>query len=400
MDAFNKYFTPTALSFAIALSLQPAYAEAPGGEQGCNPETIQALIADREEDSLEDWGIWCGVDTYLAAITEDEPTAAGGTTGARARLRSLFHRGDGEAWDPAAGLEIQGAGGGGGGGGNEPPGGGGGGGGNEPPGGGGGGGGNEPPGGGGGGEPPEDDLVGYAVTFSTDATGKDPGVGPESYESIHGMRVELETSEDGDTVTYAFYGIGDEGNPYEEDSFGNDKDLKEKTDVDGDSFDAKRNNEPGNPIRLSGDEVLQLYWAGTFNRNLNTEDDGDDEVDHLTTFFVVGVPTPLADIQDMINGAVSASYLGKSYAFKKDVSIDVNFGTESWSGSWSGGKGHNFGASGDVSGNGITSTSVTDVDSGTVNGTFYGGGAEALGGAYEVTKDSVTEGDVFSTIKQ
>ena len=55
---------------------------------------------------------------------------------------------------------------------------------------------------------------------------------------------------------------------------------------------------------------------------------------------------------------------------------------------------------GDVSGNGITSTSVTGVDSGTVNGTFYGSGAGALGGAYEVTKDSVTQGDVFSATKQ
>jgi hypothetical protein len=214
------------------------------------------------------------------------------------------------------------------------------------------------------------------------------------------MRLEMEQSEDGDSVTYAFYGLGDPDNPYEGDTFGNDKDRKEKTDVDDDSFDARRNDEPGNPVRLSGDEILQIYWGGTFSRNLNTEDDGDDEPDHLTTFYVVGVPTPLADIQDMINGAVSASYMGKSFALNKNVSIDVNFGTESWSGNWSGGKGFDFGASGDITGSDITSTSVTGVDGGTVNGTFYGGGAAAIGGAYEVTKGASTQGDVFSATKQ
>lgn len=119
--------------------------------------------------------------------------------------------------------------------------------------------------------------------------------------------------------------------------------------------------------------------------------------------FVAGIVTSAADMSALRANNISAVYNG--YAFQgAPVTINVNFGTASWSGSWNNGAGRDgFHASGGITGSNIQSTSVSATDGpayGSVNGSFYGSQAAALGGVVDVTKDSGRYVDLYLTTKQ
>jgi hypothetical protein len=113
--------------------------------------------------------------------------------------------------------------------------------------------------------------------------------------------------------------------------------------------------------------------------------------------FVGGPLTPLADIQQLQTNQVIAGYEGRSDFHNQNVGIEVNFTTGKFGGSWTGGNAyHNvvpvsFEASGNlVGGQHIVANSINSlqpgvaVTGGTLRGSFYGGGAAAVAGAYEV----------------
>lgn len=143
--------------------------------------------------------------------------------------------------------------------------------------------------------------------------------------------------------------------------------------------------------------------------------------------FVAGIVTSAADMSELRANNITAVYNGHAFYNGTPVTINVNFGTASWSGSWNNGadgstwthtpsgssqqyvNGHvGFNASGTISGSNIQSTSVSATDgavSGSVRGSFYGSQAAALGGVVDITKS--TEGytnarnvDLYLTTKQ
>lgn len=127
---------------------------------------------------------------------------------------------------------------------------------------------------------------------------------------------------------------------------------------------------------------------------------GNNEVGTSTSgYYVAGVATPQAYLNSQKAGQVTATYSGGSYdgARQGTVSMTVNFGKATWSGSWSNGtdsSAMNFNASGTISGANIASNSVTAGDnnlsgvsySGSVTGTFYGQSAASIGGTSNVQK--------------
>jgi hypothetical protein len=161
--------------------------------------------------------------------------------------------------------------------------------------------------------------------------------------------------------------------------------------------------------------------------------------------YVAGVLTPLMDIAALQAGNLTAYYTGYTAGThwehdnypESPVAITVNFGNSTWSGSWnngvdgyththsadSTGQVHVFGqvgfnASGNISGANIQSTSVSTADpgatvSGSVQGSFFGPNAGALGGIVDITKSNPAGGgeygygytdaqyvDVFVTTKE
>jgi hypothetical protein len=115
-----------------------------------------------------------------------------------------------------------------------------------------------------------------------------------------------------------------------------------------------------------------------------------------------GVVTPLQDIQALIASDVVLSYSGFAFQTHQDVEIDVDFGNETFSGSFTGNAGYetdmSFTASGDLRGQHLVSTSVS-ADSGYVQATFIGSNAAGLTGVYEVTKGEATIGSNFIAIE-
>ncbi|MCU7801547.1 MAG: transferrin-binding protein-like solute binding protein [gamma proteobacterium symbiont of Lucinoma myriamae] len=100
----------------------------------------------------------------------------------------------------------------------------------------------------------------------------------------------------------------------------------------------------------------------------------------------------------MISGNLQARYTGNSALYQQDVTIDVDFGKESFSGNWKNGtnEAFDFGATGKIQGQHIVATTITG-GTGLVQGSFYGVQAKNLGGAYEVNNGVKTIRDVFAT---
>lgn len=137
----------------------------------------------------------------------------------------------------------------------------------------------------------------------------------------------------------------------------------------------------------------------------------------INTRFIYGETTGLDDLSALNVGNSVAAYSGSSLISGRSVNITVDFGANTWSGSWNGGTdsgvsasassdnlnvltgGVGFNASGTLSAANIVSTSVSATDasaiSGTVNGSFFGGDAGVLAGAVDITKSvegSYTDG--------
>lgn len=131
--------------------------------------------------------------------------------------------------------------------------------------------------------------------------------------------------------------------------------------------------------------------------------------------YVAGTATGLAFLESLNAGNVEARYVGFAMDSQVDVVIDMDFGADTWSGSWNGGRdgsvytftdenGQNyvrgevgFNASGYISGPNIVSTSISASDAesiaGRVDGSLFGSEAQVLGGLSDITK-TVSEATV------
>jgi C-lobe and N-lobe beta barrels of Tf-binding protein B len=163
----------------------------------------------------------------------------------------------------------------------------------------------------------------------------------------------------------------------------------------------------GDPI---SDQLLKDYWSGRLDLDSSQKEYWTSFDKQSSDFnMVAGILTPLNDITSMISGDVTANYRGASAAFGQSVDIAVDFGSESFSATVGGVSGDiqtqynlsndmGFSAAGVIQGQHLISTSVS-ADSGYMQGSFFGPDADVVGGAYEVTKGADTVGDVFTATK-
>lgn len=111
--------------------------------------------------------------------------------------------------------------------------------------------------------------------------------------------------------------------------------------------------------------------------------------------FVGGPLTPLADIEQLQTNGIMAGYQGSSAFHKQVVDVTVDFSGRRFEGSWRGGNPYNnvrpvdFRADGNLVGQHIVADSITGpgVTGGTLQGSFFGSQAGAVGGAYEIQVD-------------
>ncbi|MCP4234287.1 MAG: transferrin-binding protein-like solute binding protein [Aestuariibacter sp.] len=186
---------------------------------------------------------------------------------------------------------------------------------------------------------------------------------------------------------------------------------------------------------VADDQMLFGYWSD----GNDTYTDGDSDCYYYSCYsydggegtFVGGIATAQADLAALNAGNVQASYTGNtagapSYYNRSPVSMDVNFGSATWSASVNGGSDGSFtqetdsfgndyvlgqvgfNASGTISGANIASTSVSAPDatsiSGSMNGTFFGANAAAVGGIIDVNKSTADYSnsryvDTFQAVK-
>lgn len=143
--------------------------------------------------------------------------------------------------------------------------------------------------------------------------------------------------------------------------------------------------------------------------------EGDATVNGLSHTGVIGRTTAVNDIAALRLGNVIATYNGHSLTQLDQgglapMTMTVNFGQSSWSGTWNNGVSANgavgFSAAGTLSGAQFSSTpgSITALDSnnlsGSVRGAFYGAQAAAAAGIADITKNNVRHVDPFIAFKQ
>jgi hypothetical protein len=180
--------------------------------------------------------------------------------------------------------------------------------------------------------------------------------------------------------------------------------------VNGDATQAGRvylasSGAAGQPTQLlspSGASFCQCqylkwgYWGGDLrtgnasNANISRIDRG-----HINT-WVVGTPTPAADLNSLISQSATATYTGAaigsvfnngaSYMAAGGFRGTYNFGTQSGSMAITNFDGRSFAASGraPLSGANYTFPINNSAVTGSVNGTFYGPGAAETGGSFAV----------------
>lgn len=166
----------------------------------------------------------------------------------------------------------------------------------------------------------------------------------------------------------------------------------------------------------NGIEILKNYWAGAaINEDYESQysyngysSQSSGSSSGTTHAFVGGDLTSADFIAEQVsNQTVEGTYNGQSSFHQQDVAITVNFTERSFEGSWTDGQNfqdvasHDFVASGNLVGQHIVATSITGdgVTGGTLQGSFFGDEAQALGGAYEVNTSTNTFNDVFSTVE-
>lgn len=128
---------------------------------------------------------------------------------------------------------------------------------------------------------------------------------------------------------------------------------------------------------------------------------------------VIGITTSQSDMDGLLRGNVSATYNGHSLVNQGSLApmtMTVNFGQSTWTGTWNNGADANgavgFSAAGSISGSQFSSTpgSITALDSnnvsGSVRGAFYGTQAAAVGGIADITKNSVRQINPFIAFRQ
>lgn len=151
--------------------------------------------------------------------------------------------------------------------------------------------------------------------------------------------------------------------------------------------------------------------------------DGTESPQVVKQLGVIGYGTPAGDMAALKNGGVTATYTGNALTDGNGftpMTMNVNFGTGTWSGTVNGGANSNvvvgdvtktavgFNVSGGVitgstfSTNAASTFSSTDGGSisGKMGGAFFGPQAAAAGGTYDVTKNGTRYVDPFITVKQ
>lgn len=116
-------------------------------------------------------------------------------------------------------------------------------------------------------------------------------------------------------------------------------------------------------------------------------------------YYVAGIATAQNQLDALRVNNITASYKGGSFDGTRQgyVSMDVNFGTATWNGSWVGGmdaQAMNFNASGTINGANLASNSVSANQynannvsyAGNVSGSFYGNNAASIGGVSSIQK--------------
>lgn len=439
----KNIFIVSALSLAIAGTVNVHAAT--GSAEG----TESCVVQGGQGESLSEWGIWCGVATFLSALSEMDPSAAGPEgENFEIAIGDPTGRGEAEQFDPATGgdevtphvvLPAQ--------------------------------------------QPGQ--FVGYFVTQDFEGDYEtDEGYGYGTPVSqLGGIALAFEDGYDDFNEGYGDEGYGGEG--YGEFEFegvdtiaygrfnadGSPKDGAEFTSEDdfyhydnndenrrsgGDSHTAvtldadpsmvgyaysyesdysydyedqtddynnyryfgasevivyqESEEEDGPQFRsLSGPEgeILKDYWAGYQYKSTTR-----DSVYSLEMMaFVAGIATPLSDIQRLITGDVEAVYTGNSMIYDQAVRLNVNFGGQTFTGEFGDGyeyaksnsgiamdKDISFTASGVIDGINLISTEVS-ADSGFVQGTFFGEGGRIVGGGYDVTIDQDRIVDAFTAVE-
>ncbi|MGH1373950.1 MAG: transferrin-binding protein-like solute binding protein [Cellvibrionaceae bacterium] len=153
-------------------------------------------------------------------------------------------------------------------------------------------------------------------------------------------------------------------------------------------------------------QVLKDYWNGYYTGQETDSNSG--VVGETNRTFVAGIATPISDINQLISDNTSLVYSGNSLNLLQSARVVVNFGDKSYQAQFGDmdaktksirgieeTKNMSFTSQGVVSGQRLISTSVS-ADRGIMEATFYGAGAERVGGVYDVTISGDRITDVFT----
>lgn len=214
------------------------------------------------------------------------------------------------------------------------------------------------------------------------------------------------TSLDGTAPTYPE--SGELGNPYFSGNYFHFDRYDSVDGAEGHAYIGGNVNEDNIPVA-----------TGYFGRNLYSYMNGNNcegdcygyTSDSTYGVFVAGIVTSATDMSALRANGISAVYTGSAFNYGTPVTMQVNFGPGTWSGSWNNGADGNtwthtpsgttqlyvrgqvgFNASGTITGSNIQSTSVSATDgavSGMVKGSFFGSQAAALGGVVDITKTKI-----------
>lgn len=153
-------------------------------------------------------------------------------------------------------------------------------------------------------------------------------------------------------------------------------------------------------------ESLKDYWVGYFDIYPVSV-----EANDFSASFVAGALTPLSDVQALIRDNVSAIYSGNSHGTDQDVEIVFNFGAKTFNAEVGDinmyakqdfgidpNQDMSFTAEGRIVDQHFVSQSVS-VDSGIMQGSFYGRDARIAGGVYDVTINGNRVNDVYTVVE-
>ena len=417
----NKKFAASALSLAIAAAVQPT----PVMAENC-------VDKGRDGTSVNEWGVWCGVDKYLNDLSSQAPTAAGAEGGESfasdvsniARDSKQFDHVPDANTDHIALPVVA-----------------------------------------------EDEYVGYFArydlkqTYTYDyETGYGNAVTEVRDADVGGFALALEDNDGGygaptllsqtpdvpDKVAYVMFspnGTAIEGHVYNENASGYAGDVYYQkyavvnvdpgveTTVFFQGDDETRQNGYGSAVysghavfgytptayfsEADEDHVLESYFAGRAFNGIETDaysgSTYSDTMDGKLTTFVAGQLTPAAVIQDLISGNVQADYRGATSFLMQDVAINVDFGHKTFTADFSdasaqfhsqngipGDENLGFTAAGNINGRNLVSSSITAYEgtmTGVMQASFFQPDASVIGGVYDVHKGAHEIVDTFTAVK-